>query len=809
VVWEQVTASLPGLDALLMPGQAAREARTAWQLLRDYAVSPESLDAGIGPDTRLFLLAAERFGERCRQRGWVVAADLAWHLASAAGQGRFAPPRLILAGFDRPTPAQTILFDGLASAGTRIQTLQPARSGPRPQVRACADPADELAAAAEWAAALLRARPDATVGLVFPDLAQRRADVADALGDALAPGQVLPGHTGEPRAWNLSLGLPLSDWPLIDAALLSLELWLRKGPHGDVGRLLRSPYLGGGVSEAGARAQLDLWLRAEGVWTLDLAGLSRLTAGEGAGRRPLVPALATRLESLAALAADPRESRPPDAWAGIFRDALAALGWPGDRTLESGEFQTVAKWQDLLARFAGLTAVTGPQKGTAALDQLRRMAAEVVFQPETPPAPLQVLGMLETPGLGFDAMWVGGLHDLAWPRPLRPHPLLPVRLQREAGMPRCCPQTELAFATGRTEALIGSAGEVVFSWPRQDQDESLRPSSLLADLPVAGAEPAPAGLAPALFASRRLQSLRDDRMQPLAAGTPVRGGSGVLRAQSACPFQAQARYRLRTVEVEVPTPGISPVQSGQIAHRALQILWGEWRGPEAPRSMDVEARRQRIQRALQAASDRVLGGAADVDPAMLELEHRRLCSRLEELIDVDLSRTPFTTQSLEDASGARLAGLDFSLRLDRVDRLEDGTLLYIDYKTGKASVGDWVGERPREPQLPMYAVVGPKSVGGVAFGSLAVGQVGYRGFARSEIEGTDIREPATNRRVDAADWEALRSDWESTVTGLARSFSSGDARVDPRRRSEDCRWCRLAVLCRRHELQEQGALNDD
>ncbi len=809
VVWEQVTASLPGLDALLMPGRAAREAQTARQLLRDYAISLESLNTGTGPDTRLFLLAAERYGERCRQQGWVVAADLAWQLSSAAEQGRFAPTRLILAGFDRPTPAQTFLFGRLRAAGTDIRTWQPARSGSRPRVRVGADPAAELAAAAEWAATLLRARPEAKVGLVFPDLEQRRAAVADALGDVLAPGQVLPGHTGEPRAWNLSLGSPLSEWPLVDAALLFLGLWASKGPHADFGRLLRSPYLGGGVREAGARAQLDLWLRAEGVCTLDLAGLSRLTAGEGTGRRPRVPALAGRLESLAALVADPRESRPLDDWAGVFRDALTALGWPGDRTLGSAEFQTVAKWQDLLARFAGLTAVTGPQKGAAALQQLRRMAAEVVFQPETPPAPVQVLGLLETPGLGFDAMWVGGLHDLAWPRPLRPHPLLPVKLQREAGMPRCCPATELDFATRRTAALIGSASELVFSFPRQDQDERLRPSSLLAGLPVAEAEPMPSGLAPVLFASRRLRSLRDDRMRPLAAGTPVRGGSGVVRSQSACPFQAQARYRLRTVDVEVPTPGISPVQSGQIAHRALQILWEQWRGPEAPRSMEPEALRQSIYRALQAASDRVVGGAADVDPAILELEHARLCSRMQELVDLDLARAPFAIESLEEETRARLAGLEFSLRLDRVDRLDDGTLLYIDYKTGKASVGDWLGERPREPQLPMYAVVGPAGVGGVAVGSLAVGQVGYRGFARSEIEGTDIREPATNRRVHAADWEALRSDWERTITGLARSFARGDARVDPRRSSEDCRWCRLAVLCRRHELQEQGVLNDD
>lgn len=808
VVWEQVTASLPGLDALLMPGRAAMEARTAWGLLRDYAVAPESLKSGIGPDTRLFLLASERYDERCRQRGWASAGDLAWHLATAAEQGHFAPARLILAGFDRLTPVQEILLKRLRATGTELQTWRPARSGCRPRVQGCADPSGELAAAAEWAGSILRSRPDASVGLVILDLEQRRLAAADALGDVLDPGQVLPGHISEPRAWNLSLGSRLSDWPLVDAALLCLGLWLRKGSHTDLGRLLRSPYLGGGRSEAGARAQLDLWLRAEGVCALDLAGLLRLTAGDGAGRRPAVPALAARLEALAALAEDRRESRTMDDWAGVFRDVLNALGWPGDRTLESAEYQTVDKWQNLLSRFAGLTAVSGPQKAAAALDQLVRMAAEEIFQPETPPAPVQVLGLLETPGLAFDALWVAGLHDLAWPRPLRPNPLLPVRLQREAGMPRCCPAEELAFATRTGEALVAAAGELVFSWPRQDQDETLRPSSLLISLPAGEADPEPAGLAPGLFASSRLESLPDAQMRPLAPGTVVRGGSGVLRAQSACPFQAQARYRLGAADVEVPSPGVSPLISGQIAHRALQCLWRDWGRPEVPGNMAPDDRRELVLQAVMAASEEVLGGVADVDPAILELEHLRLCGRILELVAVDLGREPFLVASLEEGTQARIAGLTFGLRLDRVDRLDDGALLFIDYKTGKASVGDWAGDRPREPQLPMYASAVPGDVGGVAFGSLAAGEVGYRGFARREIPGTQIGTPGASRRVGADDWESLRAGWEATVSGLARAFASGDARVDPRRLREDCRWCRLAALCRRHELQEQGALED-
>lgn len=808
LVWEQVTGSLPGLDALLMPGQAAREAMHAWALVKDYAISRQTLTGRMGPDTRLFVAAADRFTERCRQQGWALPADLAWQYAAAIQGGTQMPGRLLLAGFERFTPAQSHLLECLRGAGVDIRTWSPRMSAARPRVLACADPLGELSAAAEWAAATVRARPDAVIGLVLLDLEQRRDAIVDALGDAMAPAQVLPGFVHEPRAWNLSLGLPLSEWSLIDTALLSLALCLRRGGHTDIGRLLRSPYLGDGLSEAGQRALLDVWLREQGVVELDLSGLLRLSSGDAASHRPPVPALAECLQKVDALDVGGGELRSMDAWAGLFGRVLSAFGWPGDRPLSSAEFQTVTKWRELLARLAGLATVSGRVRGTVALEQLRRMAADTMFQPETPAAPVQVLGLLEMPGMHFDALWVGGVHDQAWPRPLRPNPLLPVRLQREAGMPRCCPQTELEFARTQHRAMTDAADELIFSWPRAEQDEALRPSSLLRGLPTTDASPLRAGLAHVLQASGRLQALHDYRMRPWPPAVTVRGGSGVLRSQSACPFQAQARYRLRATEIPVPTPGISPLQSGQIVHLALQTLWRQWRSPAQARAIEAGARRDAVDAALASAVRRTLGGVADVIPAMLELEQMRWRERILCLLDQDLQRGPFRIEALEADSEGQLGGLGFRMRLDRVDRLEDGDLLYLDYKTGKAAVSDWLGERPREPQLPMYAVLGPPAVGGVSFASLAVGDVGYRGLARHEIAGTGIRSPAADRRVDAADWDALRHRWERDLSRLADAFAAGDARVDPRRSSDDCRWCQLSILCRRHELKDRGALEN-
>ena len=57
------------------------------------------------------------------------------------------------------------------------------------------------------------------------------------------------------------------------------------------------------------------------------------------------------------------------------------------------------------------------------------------------------------------------------------------------------------------------------------------------------------------------------------------------------------------------------------------------------------------------------------------------------------------------------------MRIDRIDRLADGARVLIDYKSGLADA-DWRGERPDNPQLPLYALLRPKHLVAVAYGRI-------------------------------------------------------------------------------------------
>lgn len=795
--WEQVFAEDPLADELLMPGGAVEGFREAWALAHEWGLSWPMLAARAGEDCQAFLRVAAAYRRRLAELGCLDAAELPGLLASALA-GRPGPP-VLFAGFDALSPAQRLLIRAL---GTRARGLALPRHGAAPTQAAFPDARAELAAAAAWARARLDQDPAARLGIVVPDLEAAAPLLEDMLDEALVPARLLPGNSDAARPWNLSLGQPLAELPVIAAAFLACGLLREQLESAAVGRLLRSPFIGDTGAEGARRARFEAWLRQQGDRIAPGALLGWLG---GQQRAPACPGLAAGIRGLLdELRAAPRR-RAPSAWAGALTRGLRHLGWPGSAPLDSATWQTVHAWAGLLESFSRLDAVIGAIPLEDALARLRRIAAEQRFQPETPELPVQVLGLRETAGLEFDALWVTGMHDGALPAPLRPCALLPAALQRERQMPRACPDTELALARRIVARLAGAAPEVSFSYPQRREDEPLRPSPVIAGLPSAdpGVFTLP-GIAAAGFAARNLESLADFGAPSITG--EVSGGTAVLKAQSACPFQAFAVHRLGAQPLESPAAGIDGRARGSFLHLGLHDLWAELGDRAGLAALDAAERGARVRAALARAAARTLAG---MPAGLVQIELDEAARRINELLEVELARPPFEVAHREYPLVIERGGLRFRGKVDRVDRSGDGIVI-IDYKSGEASARDWRGERPAEPQLPLYALEFRERLAGLAYASLKPGDVGLKGLAADgKVFGAALKLPSGQA---AEAWPEQLQQWQQVLEALAMSFAAGDARIAPLRitgTGSPCARCHLATLCRRDELLRAGAIGDD
>ena len=167
---------------------------------------------------------------------------------------------------------------------------------------------------------------------------------------------------------------------------------------------------------------------------------------------------------------------------------------------------------------------------------------------------------------------------------------------------------------------------------------------------------------------------------------------------------------------------------------------------------------------------------------------------------------------LEAAHTASFGGVSVDVRVDRIDRLPSGGHIVIDYKTGRSDVGSWFGERPREPQLPLYCSSAELDLAGVAYARLSRKALGFGGLAAEAsllpkaAAFAGYTDPTTGENYGSA--QDLVRRWRGVLDGLGEGFRSGDARVDPRKRDSPCRTCPLPALCRVHELTLAGAAED-
>ncbi len=807
-LWETVIGDSGLGDGLLQSHTTAQTVRDAWCLGWEWGISPPSADAAPNEDVRAFAIWSRVFDDRCRVGGWQDRARLADTLREAFANGYLnTPKQLLLFGFEELTRQQERLLEVLRRRGTTVQTIEASPSPYSVVRRELPGPLEEIAAAAQWARGHLETGAS-RIGIIVPDLGAMRPQVVRIFDDTFAPGAVLPGSANSARPYNLSLGQALSQYPIVHTALQILELGKGELACEEIGSLLRSPFLGGASDEWARRALLDVACR-QGEPLVRINNLLRLAQDqdrEGGWRAHSAPLLAARLKSWRVLLDSFPKKQLPSDWAEGFARGLMALGWPGDRQLDSEEYQTVEAWRELLSALSSLDEVTDRMGYAEALSTLMRMSGERIFQPKMPEVPVQVMGLLEAAGLEFDGLWITGLHDAAWPGHPRPNPFIPTELQRRYNLPHASAARELEFSRRLTEWLLASAPEVIVSHARRSGDENLRPSPLIAHLSARETEtPGAIGALHQLVHESRpsLEQISDERAPSLAAGTEARRGTGVFKDQAACPFRAFAHVRLGARALNEPEPGLDAADRGNLLHSVMKALWLNLKSHSNLCALPEDALRVAVREAVAGA----IAGMARERPQtftarFVALEQTRLERLVLGWLEIEKQRAPFTVVLPEKDQTASYGGLTIRIVPDRVDELENGARVVIDYKTGSPRLSQWFGDRPDEPQLPLYALA-QVNVAAVAFAQLRKNDVRFLGIAAEAGLAPDV-EPVADIKEGAAlgSWKALLAEWHRVIEVLGEAFRTGDARVDPKDGFKTCEYCDLGPLCRVREREE-------
>lgn len=792
MIWQEVIGSSVTTPPLRDETGAAELARSAWRLMCDWQLSVPEVAARANDEGRVFLQWLVEYQRRLADAAWQDRASLGRVIAGSPALAAFIKGQSFhFVGFDDYSPTQQQLFEKLAACGAEVQ-LEGLLGAPAAQIERMGftQRVDEERAAASWARALLDKNPELDIGIVAIDLERRREPILRAFHQVFYPGQNRL-EDGLDTAFNISLGQRLIDYQMVADALAILQMAEFEVDREQLSRLLHSSYLGAEIKSLAQGAGLDLLLKKKGKARAGLRHFLGLLPAKGCDN------LRAALVGVGELPLS--KAARPDHWRAQFDALLALFGWPGSG-LNSQEHQLLMSWQQLVSDFSRMALVKPKMDYAEARNILSGLASNTVFQPQTRDRPVQISGVLEATGRRFDALWVMGMQDDSWPAAPRPSPFLSLALQKERGLPQASVERELEYASSITERLCRSADQVLFSWAQREGELELLPSSLIERYPLR-VEPVSVeqGFAHQLFAAGELEEISDGMGLALPTAGPVKGGVGLIRNQSECPFKGYATFRLQARQMDELEPGIDARERGSLLHRALEQIWLQLKDSQGLQLLSD----QQLGELIEATLGALFEGAGE--ELFQTLEKQRALALIKEWMALERQRPPFSVIALEQDLPVDLGGLKLRCRVDRIDRTDAGETIIIDYKTGKASASALVDLRPPEPQLPIYAMENP-AASAVTFGLLDPEKIGFEGVGKEQyLKGIKPVDKLYNRgEVDT--WEKLKSLWHRGLQELVKEISEGAAWVQPRKIPGSCQFCHLPLLCR---IDEKSAVFAD
>ncbi len=812
-LWEQIIVEASTESPLLQVSATARQAAETWRLTHEWELEQSQDKHWQNEDTRAFQKWAKRLQKRCLSKNWTTRAQLPGLITEWILARQFSvPDRIILTGFDEITPRQLSLINACEEQGCIVEWIE--KSGLSQSVCKLKvnNYREEIVYAAHWARVLLEEKKTIRLGIVVPELKEMREVIQGIFDKVFSPENIKPGTELTRHPYNISMGRPLIQYPVIQTLFLILSLKNNSVAVEEFSALLRSPFITGWEEEMFSRSQLDKRIREAGNEKISIRFVNRLACRSD--RQYFSRKIAVMLESVDEGVNKMPARALPGFWAGYITRILDGFGYLKGRTLSSDEYQTAEAWKDVLCEFIKLDMSDRKITLGSAVSILRQIAAERIFQPRTNEAPVQVLGVMEAIGLEFEKTWIMGLHDCVWPPVPRPDPFIPFPLQREKNMPHSSASRELEFAEKITSRLIGNAAESIISYPCMDETDILRPSALLNDIDKVHIEQLLPRKFPdwcqLIFQSGKLESIQDNQAPPVR-GRDVSGGSQIIKLQSLCPFRAFAELRLAARPLQEPTIGLDPSERGSLVHQALEYFWREVRTGAQLQNLSADALHDQVDRCVSRAMTKMEKELfVDFKGRFRVLEHNRLKTLMLEWLENEKSRQPFHVLMTEQKVKFATNSIDILLKVDRVDEMDDGSRIVIDYKTGKVSPYEWFGDRPGDPQLPLYVSALPEKLAGVVFGQIRPGECAFKGVMSGDINLPGVKNTEKLLQTRGIEnWTGLLDYWKACVNKLADEFARGEAMVDPLSYPATCKYCSLKSLCRINEIKNTDQALDE
>ena len=834
VIWTQVIdASKRDEQALTLLNvqQTARAAQRSWRLMTDWRLTQNKIADDHVADTERYLAWLADYQSLLKERKLIDQASLINLLLSNKSDIIYPFKKQIWHCFDLLSDAQKEFIESAEPKGVKTLISHVGEvSEPNYRFYRYANTANEISLTFDKARALIENDPEHRINIVIPNLEQCQAEVHEAIRMAFYANETPLDVQNNASVVRLSLGQALSEWPAVATALSILRLLRNRLNISDLNLLLRSQFVSLGQNYQQECSYFMAWLAKQRLRTSSVDALADLylqcreAAKDSNHSLPdyLHPRLVEIQQQRQDLQTELEKAKSQQGyatismvnWPAIFEQWLAVWGWhegASESSLSSVQFQLLNRWQRLLEDFARMTTVQRSAGLQRAIELLTLMARESIFLPQSVDSPIVVSGVYEAIGRPADTCFLLA-QDQSYPAPANADAFIPNRLLINTGYPYTRAEQSFQQAQKVQDSLLRGIPNCIISYARtrqQDRDIQQSVSPLYRQQECSEQSFEDVDLNVSAQQQIEYEHYRDTQGPAWRDPSTARGGSAIFTNQSNCAFKAFATHQLGFLRQDEAEFGLDSLDRGNIVHRLLERAWGSL-GLQA--SLLDFSEQQLEEFCQQLVSQLVDDPELELNTdkrVLLRAEQPRLVQLLNDWLSLEAKRPQgFSVVEREVKGRGNIGGIDFNYIIDRIDVSDDGRSVVVDYKTGQVNRNDWLSERLRAPQLPLYALALDAAKSQAASG-IAYASVKQYEHSFIELSETDIfRKESKVAQGYEEKWAQGRADWPSLFDALAKDFIAGSARVNPIDEST-CNYCELKAMCRVSQLNETPVAQED
>lgn len=426
-----------------------------------------------------------------------------------------------------------------------------------------------------------------------------------------------------------------------------------------------------------------------------------------------------------------------------------------------------AQAKSLLDSLQAEASYSGPFSASAYIDLFESLVAKgEVREPVQSHPNIMIWGTLEARVQGADLVILGGLNDSVWPKLPAPDPWLNRQMRKTVGL--LLPERQIGLSAHDYQQAV-AAPKVILSRSVRDAEAETVPSrwlnrllNLMDGLPDKNGKTAMAAMrlrgdhwltlanvlerpTDEMTGDPRLQPAKRPAPQPPVSARPARMSLTRIETLIRDPYSIYARYILNLMPLDPLHQSPNARDRGVIVHRILENF--------VTTRPDQETRPQARQRLLSIARN-VLAEQTPF-PAARALWLAKLDRASGHFLALDAQHGG-TTLAVETKGELQVDALPFVLfgTPDRIDRLPDGSLHLIDYKTGTPPTKRQQTHYAK--QLILAAAMAERG-GFASLGPSEVSKISYVGLGSGDkAEETDV------------DADVLDQDWAKLIALISR-----------------------------------------